>query len=103
MRFDFARPRGARCWTWLGVLLAAWVASARAADEPTGELTLSGAVQAVLARNPDLVASEYDLKAADARITQAGLRPNPQLSVELENFAGTGAVKGVEALETTLS
>ena len=77
--------------------------SSAVADEPTGELTLGRAVQAALARNPELVASEYDVRAAEARITQAGVRPNPELSVELENFAGTGEVKGARALETTLS
>lgn len=102
MRFDFARPGRVRRWTW-ALLLVPLVSGAQVADEPTGELTLGRAVQAALARNPELVASEYDLKAADARITQAGLRPNPEVSLELENFAGTGSVKGAQALETTLS
>jgi cobalt-zinc-cadmium efflux system outer membrane protein len=103
MRFDFARPTGVRRWIWPFLLAVPLLSSAQTVDEPTGELTLGRAVQAALARNPQLVASEYDLKAADARITQAGLRPNPEISLELENFAGTGAVKGVKALETTLS
>ena len=103
MRFDFARRKTARLSASLLVLLAILGHGARAAEEPTGELTLGRAVQAALASNPELVASDFELRAADARITQAGLRPNPELSVELENFAGTGAVKGVEALETTLS
>jgi cobalt-zinc-cadmium efflux system outer membrane protein len=29
--------------------------------------------------------------------------PNPELAVELENFAGTGELRGIDALETTLS
>jgi len=74
-----------------------------AAAEPVGDLTLSRAIEAAIARNPNLAVSEFDLRAAEARITQARVRPNPQLSVELENFAGTGAVKGVDALESTLS
>src|SRR5262245_11676722 len=69
----------------------------------TAPLTLADAVALALARNPDLAASRYELTAVQGRITQAGLRPNPQLDVELENFAGTGAVKGFDALETTLS
>jgi cobalt-zinc-cadmium efflux system outer membrane protein len=103
MRFVFARPIRVRCWIWALLLLVPPVSGAQGVDEPTGELTLGRAVQAALARNPELVASEYDLKAADARIAQAGLRPNPEVSLDLENFAGTGAVKGVDALETTLS
>lgn len=108
MRFVFARPLRVRHWTFLWLVLAGLVGSARAqtppvADEPVGDLSLARTLQAALARNPELVASEYDLKAAEARITQAGVRPNPELSVELENFAGTGAVRRTQALETTLS
>jgi outer membrane protein, heavy metal efflux system len=103
MRFDFARPTRVRRWIWSFLVAVPLVSSAQTADEPTGELTLGRAVQAALARNPELAASEYDLKAADARITQAGLRPNPEVSLELENFAGTGRLQRVDALETTLS
>lgn len=66
-------------------------------------LTLSRAIAAALARNPDLIATTYELKAADGRSAQARLRPNPELSVELENFAGTRAARGGDALESTLS
>jgi len=70
--------------------------------EPAGSLTLADAVRAALASNPDLAASRYDIKAADARVEQAGLRVNPEFSVDVENFAGTGETRGVDALETTL-
>ena len=71
--------------------------------EPTGSLTLATAIRAALASNPDLAASAYDLKAADAHIEQARLGPNPELSLELENFAGTGETRGANSLEQTLS
>ncbi|HWK51235.1 MAG TPA: TolC family protein, partial [Steroidobacter sp.] len=70
---------------------------------PQGELTLAQAVDAAIRSNPDLLASGYELNAAQARIVQANLRPNPQLSLELENFVGTGDYRGVDQLETTLS
>ena len=54
-------------------------------------------------RNPDLIASRFELSIADARIAQASVRPNPELSVELENFAGSGAARGARILESTLS
>src|SRR5262245_33181139 len=100
MRSFFARASSA-C---IG-LAALLITSAHAADfvEPRGELTLARAIEAALARNPDLVASAYDLRAADARIEQARLRLNPELGVELENFAGTGEARGTDILETTLS
>lgn len=70
--------------------------------EPSGELTLQQAITAAMARNPELSASEFDLRAADAQVTQAGLRPNPELAVEFENFGGGGAASGADTLETTL-
>src|SRR5690242_7328205 len=72
-------------------------------SEPTGELTLERAIEAALARNPDLAATAYELRAADARVLQSGLRPNPELSAEFENLAGTGAARGIDAAEATLS
>lgn len=73
------------------------------ATEPTGELTLGQAIEVALARNPDLAASGYELKAADARIAQARLRPNPEVSVQLDNLAIGGAARGTDVLGSTLS
>ena len=69
-----------------------------ATADPHGELTLAQAVATTLARNPELQSNEYELRAADARTLQAGLRPNPELGVDLENFAGSGDTR----LQTTL-
>ena len=112
MRFFSAR----RCAPCVGpyVFIAAWafcritlagelVPSTPSAPEPTGELTLARAVETALARNPDLVASAYELKAADARIIQSRLRPNPELSVQLDNFGVSGAAHGTDVLASTLS
>jgi cobalt-zinc-cadmium efflux system outer membrane protein len=72
-------------------------------DEPQGTLTLEVAISNALALNPDLAAGGLTLKAAEARITQARLRPNPELSLDLENFAGSGTLQGTDSLESTLS
>ena len=72
-------------------------------DELQGTLTLDAAISNALERNPDLAAGGFTLKAAEARITQAGLRPNPELSLDLENFAGSGPLQGTDSLESTLS
>jgi cobalt-zinc-cadmium efflux system outer membrane protein len=45
----------------------------------------------------------FEMRAADARIAQAGLRPNPELGITLENFGGSGSERGTDALESTLS
>ena len=68
-----------------------------------GELTLVQSIDAALRLNPELRASGYELSAAQARIVEADVRPNPELDVELESFAGTGTTRGANALETTLS
>ena len=41
--------------------------------------------------------------AADARLRQAGVRANPELSLDIENALGTGPFTGYGAAETTLS
>jgi cobalt-zinc-cadmium efflux system outer membrane protein len=72
-------------------------------SNPEGELTLARAIEAALQSNPDLIATSFELSAAQARIVQAGLRPNPEFEMELENFAGSGEASGIDELETTLS
>lgn len=54
------------------------------------------------AHHPSLLAQEMQSQAAAALVEQAGLRPNPTLDVSLENFAGTGAVRGARGLEATV-
>ncbi|MGH8530346.1 MAG: TolC family protein [Nevskiales bacterium] len=84
-------------------IVSASAAGAENVASASGELTLPQAIAVALERNPELQVSVYELRAADARITQAGLRPNPELGLELENFAGDGDLSGADALETTLS
>lgn len=89
--------------TCTALYLATAAVSAAQSPASPAELTLASAIDMALKRNPDLVASRYELTAAQARALQAGLRPNPELDLELENFAGSGAATGTDALETTLS
>jgi cobalt-zinc-cadmium efflux system outer membrane protein len=56
-------------------------------EEPQGPLTLGAAIAAALAHSPQLALYPWDLRIADARRVQAGLRPNPEASVEVENIA----------------
>ncbi len=74
------------------------------AQPPSAEpLTLAQAIAAALEGNPELQGRQFALSAAEGRVTQAGVLPNPELSAEFENFAGTGAAKGTDALESTLT
>lgn len=66
-------------------------------------LTLAEALESTLARNPELAAGAFSLSEAQARLTQAGLGPNPEASLELENFGGNGEWRDTQSLETTLA
>ena len=68
----------------------------------SGDLTLRNAIAAALLSNPALRAAAWEPRLAEANRLQAGLSPNPEIGLELENFAGTGALGGTGALETTL-
>lgn len=68
----------------------------------SGDLTLRNALAAALLRNPELRAEAWKPRLAEASRLQAGLSPNPEVGLELENFAGSGALSGTDALETTL-
>lgn len=73
------------------------------ASAPPGEpLTLAAALATALQNNPALQAYAFEPRVAEARVLQAGIRPNPELAVGVDNFLGTGALSGVRGLETTL-
>ncbi|HEU4778925.1 MAG TPA: TolC family protein [Steroidobacteraceae bacterium] len=70
---------------------------------PSAEfLTLSQAVQRSAAASPLLAAETHDVDAAEARARREALPPPWFVSAELENFAGSGALSGLDAAETTL-
>ena len=66
-------------------------------------LSLAQALDEAAARSPTVLAAEAEVRAAEARALQAGYRSNPELSLEVENFAGTGELSGIKSLETTLA
>jgi len=72
------------------------------ADEKTGgHITLEQAVSRALGNSPSLAARTNAVSAAEARVTQAGLLPNPDLELESENFGGSGELDGFTAAEST--
>ncbi len=79
-----------------------------------GGLTCAGpALAAPAPAFPDLLAaaaqaplraeSQAQVAAAQGRLDQAGAWRNPELSLEVENFAGEGPMEGLDSAETTLS
>lgn len=79
------------------------LAPAATAADPATPLTLREAVRLTLERNPDLQTFALELRAQNARVNRAGLRPAPQLALELEDFAGSGAYKRADSAQTTLA
>jgi cobalt-zinc-cadmium efflux system outer membrane protein len=67
---------------------------------PTGELKLEQALATALLRNPDLEAFSYEVRAAEARILQARVLPNPELELELEEYDRGG--EGFDSSETAV-
>jgi cobalt-zinc-cadmium efflux system outer membrane protein len=67
---------------FLPLWLAAWPACAQAVVEPCAPLTLSAALALADTSHADLAAARHALLAEDGVVQQAGLLPNPSLSVE---------------------
>ncbi|MDP2323746.1 MAG: TolC family protein [Gammaproteobacteria bacterium] len=68
----------------------------------TQSLTLEDAVLRALASHPALQAEEFSLRAAERRADLAALSPALTIGGEVENVAGTGELRGLDAAETTL-
>lgn len=66
-------------------------------------LTLRTALDEAEARSPAILAARARVEASQARIRQAGYRLNPELSVEVENFLGTGDLSGLRQTEATVT
>lgn len=99
---------------WRGALIAglafATLSEPAAAQEPQvvsldEALDRSGVAtgSAFSDTNPRLIGPRAETEAAQALIGQARLRPNPEVSFEAEDFAGSGALSGLRAAEYTLS
>ncbi|MYM26369.1 TolC family protein, partial [Duganella sp. FT135W] len=66
----------------LPLWIAAWPACAQAGVEPSVPLTLPAALALADEGNPALAAARHEVLALDGAVQQAGVLPNPSLSVE---------------------
>lgn len=69
-----------------------------AAPAPSFQDLLAQSAQA-----PRRAESQAQIAAAQGRLDQAGAWRNPELSLDVENFAGKGPMEGLDSAETTLS
>lgn len=83
---------------WTAVLFFSLVGA-----QPSYAIDLRDAIQRALASDPRVAAGRFEVEAARGAVIQAGKRPNPDLSVELEDFGGTGAYRGAESAKLTIS
>ena len=99
---------------WRGVLFAGLALAAIAtpvAAQERERLSLADALRRAdvitgleqAAPNPRIAGPRAQADAARALVGQARLRPNPEVSLEVENIAGSGAFSGLSATEYTLS
>lgn len=83
-------------WLGLAVLAPLW------AETPPSPLSLEDVLTRVAQRDPRLLAEATAAQAADGRLEQAGKRPNPMLSVAMEDFGGNGRTRGGQTIELTV-
>jgi cobalt-zinc-cadmium efflux system outer membrane protein len=104
------RPvRSSQRWTPKWVLSAtltlpcALLLSPGAVSAEAQGLSLRQALANALSHNKQIAASAYQVAEGEGRLQQAGLLPNPQVSLIFENVGGGGIFRGFEGAETTLS
>lgn len=96
------RPLGRDLTTSKPPIHAPMVEESSQFQEPMGTINLRQALTLALIHNPDLKALAWAVRAGEAKTLQAGLRPNPELETEIEEFGGSGDLSGVSAIETTM-
>jgi cobalt-zinc-cadmium efflux system outer membrane protein len=89
----------------LALLLAGGPTALAQTPSPTAGPTLDlfEALSRAGAADPAVAAADARLAAAEANIRQAGVKPNPSIGLEFENFAGTGSFSILDRTESTLS
>jgi cobalt-zinc-cadmium efflux system outer membrane protein len=78
-------------------------ATAGSVETVPDQLTMVSAMALALKKNPSLSGFSAEIRARDAAALQAGLLPNPELGVEVENFGGKDALEGLDGAETTIA
>lgn len=67
------------------------------------QITMADALALAINKNPSLGGFSAEIRARDGAALQAGVRPNPELAVELENFGGKNSLRGFKGAETTIA
>jgi len=65
-------------------------------------LNLEKAIRLTLKKNPELKTYRHEIRAMEGRVIQAGLLPNPELSLQSEDFGGSNHFEGMDGAEHTI-
>ncbi|VAW93032.1 Heavy metal RND efflux outer membrane protein, CzcC family [hydrothermal vent metagenome] len=87
---------------YLSLVLLLQCASIKA-DTVKSELSLSNAIKKTLAKNPDLKIFNFRHKILRGEYQTANLKPVYELSVEAENFSGSGSLSSFDSAELSVS
>ena len=66
-------------------------------------IELEEALARTLAENPGLVAFGHQIQAAEGRLQQAHIAPNPELGIAVNDALGTGDLRDLRSAETTVT
>lgn len=88
---------------YLRSILAACLLATTAAHAEPVALTLGEAIARAQASAPSMQGADASLRAAGAGVELAGQRPNPTMTVEAENVAGSGRYAGFGGSDRTVS
>lgn len=69
--------------------------------DPAGPITLQQALALALMENPALKSFSWQLRSAQADQLQASLKPNPEFSVDIEDFGGSRTLRRFKGYEST--
>ena len=73
-----------------------------AAEPESPPLTLAAAIDRAQQLRPELTGFQFTRRIQDARRAEASRKPQPQLELLMEDFAGTGARSAVDSAQTSL-
>ncbi len=86
----------------LYLLLLVFPVFAHGSENHRSGLGLQEAISIALKNNPSMEAARRLVRAKRAGLLQAGILPNPDLTIEMENFGGAGNLRGFRGTETTV-
>ena len=92
--------------SWVCLIPAFFAPLAAAQPDPPATspaIVLEEALARTIARNPGLIAFGYQVEAAEGRLQQAHIPPNPELGITVNDALGTGDLRGLRSAETTVT